>query len=167
MPCVDVEVVGGLVEQQRIGSLQQLSGQPERHHFATGQRAKPSFKGDVGQAETVELRTSAVLDIPVVADRREDVLPSLAGVQRLECVERRCDTQHVGNAALHDERQCLRQVADGAVDGHRSRRGSVLAGDQLEEGALPHPVGRDQAGSAVADGERQVGEQRRVVGPGK
>ena len=49
VPRVDVEVVGRLVEQQHVGSLQQLRGQPERHHFATGQRAQPSVKARCGR----------------------------------------------------------------------------------------------------------------------
>ena len=61
----------------------------------------------------------------------------------------------------------LRQVAERPVDGHRSRGGPVFAGDQLQQRALACAVGRHQAGAAVADGEGQLLEQRRVAGPGE
>ena len=121
----------------------------------------------MAQAETVELRAGALLDVPVVADRGEDVLAGVAGGQRLERVEDRGHAQHVGDAALRDERQRLRQVTDGAVDGDRACGGPVFAGDQPQQRALACAVGCDQPGAAVADGEGQIVEQRRVIGPGK
>jgi hypothetical protein len=92
----------------------------------------------VAQAETVELRASALLDVPVVADRFKYGIVRVAGRQRLERVENRSYAQHAGHAALRHERQRLRQVADGAVDGDRGCGEPVFACDQLEQRALSH-----------------------------
>ena len=87
VPRIDVEVVGRFVEQQYVGPLQQLRGQPERDDLTAGQRAQPPVQREVRQAEPVQLRADPLLDIPVVADRGEDLLAGVSGSQRGERVD--------------------------------------------------------------------------------
>ena len=160
-PGVDVEVVGRLVEQQHVGTPEQLGGQTDGDHLAAGERPERSVQRDVGQAEPGELGAGSLLDVPVVADRGEHGVGGVAGGQRVERVDDRRDAEHVGDGPVRIERQRLRQIAERAVDGHGARSRGVLARDEAQQRALARAVRCDQTGAATGDGEGQVVEQRR------
>ena len=51
------------------------------------------------EAEAVELRASAFLDVPVVADRGEHLVTGIAAGQRVQRLEDGCDAEHLGHRA--------------------------------------------------------------------
>ena len=164
---VEVEVVGGLVEQQDVRLSQQLRRQSEGDDLAAAEGAQPPGQRHVAETEPVQLGPRAFLDVPVVADRGEVLLARIPGLDRRQRVEHRCDAQDLGHGQLTGQRQALREVAEHPGDGHGARAGPQLTGDQPEQGALAGAVRRDQAGAARAHRERQVLEDGGVVRPGE
>src|SRR5205823_11587369 len=79
-----VEVVGRLVEQEDVGALEQLGGEAEGDDLAAAEGAQAAVQGEVGQAQAVELGTSALLDVPVVADGGEVLLADVAGLDGVQ-----------------------------------------------------------------------------------
>ena len=124
-------------------------------------------EGDVGEAEPIQLGPGALLDVPVVADRGEVLLARVPGLDGAQRPDHRSDPQYLGHGQVAGQRQALREVAEHPSDGHGPAAGPVLAGDQLEQGALTGTVRCDEARAAAAHGEGQVLEDRGVVGPGE
>jgi hypothetical protein len=164
---VGVEVVGGLVEQQHVGLLQQLGGQPERDDLAAAEGVEPAVQRDIAEAEPVELVAGAVLDVPVGADRGEVLLRRVASLDGGQRAQHRRHTEHLRHGEVAGQRQLLGQVAEHTVHGDRAGSGRQQAGDQPQQGRLPGPVGGDQTGAAGADGEREVLDDHGAVGPGE
>ncbi len=166
-PGVRVEVVGGLVEQEHVGPLQQLGGEPEGDDLTAAERAQPPVQGEAAQAQAVELGAGALLDVPVVADGREVLLGHVPGLDRVDGPDHGVDTEDLGHGEAARQGERLRQVAEDAGDRHGARGGPQLPGDQLEQGGLAGPVGGDETRTARAHGEREVLEDGGVVGPGE
>ena len=66
-----VEVVGRFVEQQHIGTAEQLSRQSERDNLSATESGQPPVQADAIETEPVQLGQGPLLDVPVGADRGE------------------------------------------------------------------------------------------------
>lgn len=148
VPGLQVEVVGGLVEQEHVGALEQLGGEAERDDLAAAERAEAAVQCEVGEAQTVELGAGALLDVPVVADDGEVLLADVPGLHGVQGADHLGDTEHLGDREVPGQGKALREVAEGAPGGHRAGGGLQFTGDQLEQSALAGAVGGDQAGTA-------------------
>ncbi len=164
---VQVEVVGGFVQQQDVGAAQQQRGEPQQHRLAAGQLAGGPVQADVTEAEFAEGGQGALLDVPVVADGLEVLL---GGVARLDGVQGGPpfgDAEGLVDAEAGVERDVLREQADlpGRADGAGGR--DEFPGQQLEQGGLARSVGADEAGPAGSEGDVQAVEDGGAVGPGE
>lgn len=166
LPRSGIQIVGGLVEQQNIGTPEQLRGQPEGDDLSAGQGAEHPVEGDV-EAEPRQLRGTAFLDVPVIADGGEHRLGGVAVRQRRQGRQYGCHAEYFGDSQVGCERQRLRQVAERAVDGDAAAGRLQLSGDEFEKRALTRAIGGDKSGMTGTHGERQVREQLGVVGPGE
>ncbi len=162
-----VEVVGGLVEQQDVGSSQHLPGQPELHHLAARQLAEPAAEHAGGQAEPGERGGDPLLDVPVVADGLVVGRRDRPGLDRPQRAQGRGDAEELGHRAGAVEHQVLRQVADRPGDAHVPCGRGELAGDDAQQRRLAAPVDADQAGAAGWDEEVETVEDDGPVGPGE
>ena len=131
---VQVEVVGGLVQEQYVRAAQQQGREPQQHRLAAGDLADGAVEADVAQAEFAEGDQGALLDVPVVADRLE--VP-LGHVARLDGVQR---GPLFGDAEgpVHAERgvqgDVLREVADLAHDLDGAVGRGEFTRDELQQG---------------------------------
>ena len=119
------------------------------------------------QPEPVQPGPGPLLDVPVVPERGEDLLPHLAGLDGVQRVPDRGDAEQVRDAAARPEGDGLRQISDvpGGADGARS--GGQLPGDQPEQGRFTRAVDPDQPGAAGPKRHGQAGQHGDAVGPGK
>jgi len=165
---LEVEVVGGLVEEQELRLLQQQGGQGDAHLPAAGELAAVAVEVGGLEAEARQHRLGAALHVvaavgvPRLARRgvrghqgvvlgivggavRQPVLQAAAlGGDLARVVERRHRLRpHTAAAQAHD---LLRQVADVRALGHADDTavGLHLAGDDAQEGRLPRAVGAHQ-----------------------
>ena len=79
---LDVEVVGGLVEQQQVGLGGERTGQRAARELAAGERLQRAVEVVVGEAEAVDHRARALAPA-VAADRLEARLHAGVAVHRL------------------------------------------------------------------------------------
>lgn len=164
---VEVEVVGGFVQEQHIGAAQELGGEAEGDDLAAAEGGEAPVQGEVAEAEPVELGAGAFLDVPVVADGGEVLLAHVARLDGVEGGDHGGDAEHLGDGQLLGEGETLREVPERAAHLDAAGAGAQLSGDQLEQGALAGAVRGDEAGTARADGERQAVEDGGVVRPGE
>ena len=165
VPTPTVEVVGGLVQEQDVGSGQQAPGQSEERALATGETVDGPVESDGAEAQPVEDGDGALLDVPVVADHLEVTgvrVTGLDGVQRGPCV---VDAEQLVDPGAAPERQILGEVPQSTPDADRSAAGSELAGHEAQERRLAGAVGPDQAGAPGAEGGVEVVEHDGGVGP--
>lgn len=168
---VVVEVVGRLVQQQHLGTRRQQRGQPQPGLLPTGQPADGAIA--VHQPETETAQGALHPGVGVVAAARLEGGGELAvlGHHRLVAVGHRGfqaaqsllegaqfaqrPVDDVLHRPLRRQLLVLRDVADAAVglDGDLTRVGSLLPGEQPQQGGLARPVLPDDAG-ALAHGER-------------
>ena len=162
---VGVQVVGGLVEQQRLGTAEQDPGQLYPPPLAAGQGAQRLPEHFLRQAEAGGERRrlglgrvpaehgEAFLQVPVPAHGgiplagirigHRDLGLAHAGHQRIQSARR----QH----PVHRQRLevadagVLRQVPDGSAVADLARGGQSLPGQHPREGRLAGPVPADQA----------------------
>jgi len=167
VPGVDVEVVGGLVEQQDVGATQQVGGQPKGDDLAAAESVQSAVEGEFTEPDPVQLGAAALLDVPVVADRGEVFLTSITGFDGVQSGDGSGDAEHLRGGQGTGQRQVLRQIAEGAGNGDGTGGGREFAGDQPKQGGLADAVGRDQAGVPGADGKGKVLEDGGAVGPGE
>ncbi len=167
VPGLQVEVVRGFVQQQHLGPLEELGGEPERDDLAAAEGAEPAVQGEVGEAQAVELGAGALLDVPVVADRGEVLLADVSGLDGVQGADHLGDADDLRDREIAGQGQALREVAQSPGDRHRAGGGLEFTRDQLEQGALAGAVGGDQARTARGHGEGQILEDRGVVGPGE
>ena len=162
---VQVQVVGRLVQQQDVRAAQEQRGQRDTDGLPAGQPLHPVVEGQVFEAEPVQPGAGALLDVPVVPDRREDVLSRLARLDGVQRVPGGGDAEQAGNALVGAEGDGLRQVAHLAVGAYRARTGAQLPRDELEQGGLARAVHPDQPGAPRAERHGQAGQHGRSVGP--
>ncbi len=175
---VDVEVVGGLVEQQHVGGAQQEAGEDHPHAPATGQLPHRTA-GVLGpEAEAAEdafgLGLQGVAAELLEAGLHLAVLVEHAGVtlgqaafQVLEALvqlgQRAAAVEGlVEHRALRVDRLVLGEVADAQVGRtvDLARVGSLQADHDLQQGGLAHAVGADERDApTVAQDEGDVAEQ--------
>src|SRR5215207_1272608 len=145
---LDVEVVGGLVEQQQVAALLERQGEVEPVPLATGQHARrlllvgalETERGDVGPRGHLD-----VADLDVVEAVGDDV------PQRLLRVD--------AAAVLLDVGQL-----DRLADLDLAVVGLLLADQHLEQRGLARTIGADDADDAVArQREREVVDQDPVT----
>ncbi len=164
---VQVEVVGGLVEQQHVGAAQQQGGQPEQDGLAARDLAERAVQADVAEAQLAEDRERALLDVPVVADGREVFLGHVA---RLDGVQRGAhggDAERLVDTQGGVERDVLRQVPDLAGDADGAVGRGELPGEQLQQGRLPRAVDADESGAAGAERGVETVQDGGAVRPGE
>jgi hypothetical protein len=92
---VQVEVVGRLVEQQDVRAAQEQRGQRGQDGLAAGQALDPVVQAEAGQPEPVQPGAGPLLDVPVVPDRGEGLLPRLAGLDGVQRVPGGGDAEQV------------------------------------------------------------------------
>ena len=162
---VQVQVVGRLVQQQDVRAAQEQRGQRDQDGLPAGQPLHPVVEGQVFEAEPVQPGAGALLDVPVVPDRREDVLSRLARLDGVQRVPGGGDAEQAGNALVGAEGDGLRQVAHLAVGLDRAGAWAQLPRDELEQGGLARAVHPDQPGTPRAERHGQAGQHGRSVGP--
>ena len=162
---VQVQVVGRLVQQQDVRAAQEQRGQRDQDGLPAGQPLHPVVEAQVLEAEAVQPGAGALLDVPVVPDRREGVLSRLARLDGVQRVPGGGDAEQVGNAATGAQGDGLRQVAHLAAGADHAGARAQLPGDELEQGRLARAVHPDQPGPARAERHGQAGEHGRSVGP--
>ena len=159
-----VEVVGGLVEEQQVGRLEQQPAQRDAAALTTGEDRDVGVAGRAAQGVHRLLDAGVELPAVVVLDDLHEL--ALLGHQRVEVgvglAHRRADLLEAGqrvaqrldrllDVAAHVEllveRRLLQQDADRRV--RRERRltvgGLLHAGHDLEDGRLAGAVGADDA----------------------
>ena len=184
-----VEVVGGLVEQQQVGVLEQQPGERDAALLAAGQRRDVGVVGRAAQRVhrdvDVALEAPRVRGVDLVLER------GLLGADRLvvgvglgplghdgvvlvdEVLDRPDAVEHVALDVLRRvERRLLAQVADREARGEPrlAAEAVVEAGHDPEQARLARAVRPDDADlGARVEGERDVLEDRAVrrVVPGE
>ena len=78
-----VEMVGGLVEQQRFRLADQQRGQAEPRPLPAGERAQPPRRCDAAQSEPGEHELGAAIGVPQVVGLRPFQGPPVLGERRL------------------------------------------------------------------------------------
>ncbi len=169
-----VEVVGGLVEQDRRGPPDQQRGEGEAPALAARERAEDAVGADGGQAEAVEQQGGAAVGVPGFAVLRLFEAGAVGGEQRglaraavreggqllAEAVEfgevgagfAERLVQHGGDGGGGVERHLLVQEAEVGGPGDASGVGLVDAGQHPQQGGLAAAVLADQAEPAAGGG---------------
>ena len=181
---VDVEVVGGLVEQKEVGVGEQRSRQRHARELAARQRQEAALEHVVGQAEALD-DAGQPAPVPVAAGGLEAALQLLVGphrVAQLGAVLGEAAQALLGGAQrrleLHGLAERLQEVvADRAVAlqfgrlfvepdpapagaGDGAGVGVFGARDEPQQRGLAGAVAADEHGVVVTvDGERHRGEQ--------
>jgi hypothetical protein len=114
-----VEVVRRLVQQRHRGTAHQQPGDTDEHRLAAGDGAHRAVEIG-GQAHPVEHRERALLDVPVVADRREMATGRVAIADGAQRMNLGADPEQVGDGPSGIERQLLGQGRDVAADADRA-----------------------------------------------
>jgi hypothetical protein len=150
---LEVEIVGGLVEQQQVGRCEQGRGQGDAHAPAAGELGAGTQLVGGGKAEAGEDRGGT-------AGRRMRIDVDEAGLDlgnpvriggALGFGEQRValeiGLEHDGDQALRAVRGFLRQAADPPArrQAHRAVLGRELAADHLEQRRFAGAVASDQA----------------------
>ena len=182
---VGVEVVGRLVEQQRLGAGEQDAGELDPAALTAGERAERLLEHAVGQAEArgdrgglglggvAALGEEVRLGVAVAAHRlvaRRVVgrgHPLLGGAHpAYGLVEAAGGQDAVAREHLEvDVARVLREVADLAAAGDRAGGGLALAGEDPGERRLAGAVAADQADLvAGADAEGRALQQQAGAG---
>lgn len=133
LPGAAVEAVGGLVEQQYVAAVQQQPGEAQLHHLAAGELAEAPVEYVAGQPDPTELCSGSALDVPAVADRLEDPLGGIPALQCAEGASYPCDAEVYVARLVGDQRQCLRQIAEPAMDRHHATVGLQFPGEQADQ----------------------------------
>ena len=181
---VDVEVVGGLVQQQEVRVGEERTRKRHARELASGQREQVALQHVVRQSETLDDAADAVAVAvpPGGLEASLELLVRAHGVAQLRAVFREAGEALLGSAQrgleLHRVAERLEQVlphgavalqlrgllvqpdpaATGASDGPLV--GVFVAGDEAQQGRLAGAVAPDEDGVVVAvDGERDGREQ--------
>jgi hypothetical protein len=164
---LDVQVVGGLVQQQQLGAGQQQAGELHAHPPAAGQRRHGARQLVLPEAQAVQDRGGAGLQV-VTPARGELALHLAVALDHLVVVRRLVVAQALlqpgqllaqggqrpgagqgllQHAARGQVGEVLPEPAGRQAPGplHRALVGALLAQDQAEQGGLASPVGADQA----------------------
>ncbi len=173
-----VEVVGGLVEEQHVGRLEQEAAEGDAACLAPRERVGHGVVGRAAQRlhRDVDLAVEVpeVLRVDLVLEARH-LLGGLVGVVHGEVVVALEDGA-LGRNALHHvaadveggvELRLLREVADAGALGGPGLAGEVLveAGHDLEQGRLAGAVGADDADlDAGQEAQADVLEQLLAAG---
>ena len=167
---VQVEVVGGLVQQHDVRPPQEQRGQRDQDGLTAGQPFHPVIEAgpaEAGPPETqpVQPGAGALLDVPVVPDCREGRLPRLTRLDGVQGVPGGGDAEQVRHGATSPEGDGLRQVAHLTAGADQAGARTQFPGDQPEQGRLTRAVDPDQPGAARTEGDGQAGQHGRPVGP--
>ncbi len=170
---LNVQVVGGFVQQQDVGSAHQRLRQQHAPLHAAGQRREI---GVPGQLQPFQHLLHAAVQVPAVARldaglrrrHRRHVADvhgvMVAGQQRAEVAQ--AFGYHVEHAALHVLRHLLRHPRDHhpGLHAHLAVVGLELTGHQPHQGGLAGAVAADDADAfAGFDGQVDVVEQQRTA----
>jgi len=176
---VDIEVVGRLVEQERVGAGEEDAGQLDAAPLTTGEHperevepvgAEPQARGEstrLALGLVAALHAELFLGARVAGDvpfariffHRDaqllDPLPVLVDPATGQHVgHRRASVEHAGDAGV------LREVAEAALAHDLAARGRVRAAEHPKQAGLAGTVAPDQTDLVLGhDGERRVLEQ--------
>jgi len=164
LAAIGIEIVGRLVEQDDVGLGQDQPGERQAGALAAAERVEAALGGEVGQPDLLQSRLDAAGQGPV---GRAGILD---GAQSLfEPVEQ---SHGLGNTELLSNRHplChlhgLLQHAERSGKGNRSGGRGDKSGNEAKQGGFARAIAADQPGTAGAEGELEIGEQRLVIGRG-
>jgi len=160
-----VQVVGRLVQQHDVRPAQEQRGQRNQDGLPAGQPLHPVVEVQVLEPQLVQPGAGALLEVPVVTDRREGILCRLTRLDGAQRVPRGGDAEQVADAAVGAEGDGLRQVAHLAPGADHASAGVKLPGGQPEQGRLARAVGPDEPGAARAERHIEAAQYRGSVGP--
>ena len=152
---IQVEVVGGLVQQHDVRPPQEQRGQRDQDGLTAGQPLHPVVQAEwpeVDGSEAVQPGPGALLDVPVVPDRGEGRLAGLARLDGVQGVPGGGDAQQVRHGAAGPQGDGLRQVPHLAAGANRTGARAQFPGNEPEQGRLARAVDPDQTGAAWAEG---------------
>ncbi len=133
---LEIEVVGGLVEEEQVGVEDELAGDGEAAAPTAGER--PGLGRALGEPSAAERERNARTEFALISGRRERMGDSLV------------------DGLIGREVGLLRDVAGAQIAARVERAfiGLEFAGEDLEERGLTGPVGADQA-EAFAFGDAE------------
>ena len=165
---VRVEVVGGLVEQEDVGVLEQRGGQQRAGLLAAREAAQRAVGRQALDAEPpanllgARLRGPGAGRLGALERVRVgvEVAGALEGGERLAGLAERGVQQVVDR----DVGRLLRQVADRRGREDRAAVGELATGQEAQQRGLAGAVGTDEPGTvAGVEGQRQPFEEGRAV----
>jgi len=143
-------MVGRFVEQQDIGTLQQLRGQRQPHRFAATEAVQPPLQRELAQAQPRQQGLRALAQIPVAVQAFKVGVAAAAGENRVQRGQAVGDAKCLGHARPRRDGEMLRQPGQGALHLDGAGQRCKFAGDQPQQRALAGAVRRDQTGTAGA-----------------
>ena len=168
---LEVEVVGGLVQEEEVGLGQERPRQRRPHAPAAGEVVRGPLQVGGGEAEArQDLRGAGGGGFSADVDQLRVDFAEMHGVRGLQLrhqaraagvvVEHRLQERQVGVPRL------LLDGGDPALgQGQLARGGVHLPQDQLEQGGLAHAVAPHEPGArALGDRHRGVAQERAAIG---
>lgn len=160
-----VQVVGRLVEEEDVRAFQEQRGQAQQDGLPAGQLPDGAVQFDGAEPEGAEGGQGALLDVPVVADRLEVLLPYVSGLDGTQGGPALVDAEGRVDAQGGVQGDVLGQVGKVSADRDGPLGGAQQSGEQAQQGRLAGAVGSGQTGAAPGDGEGETVEEVRAVGP--
>ena len=137
---VQIQVVGRLVQQHDVRPPQEQRGQRDQDGLTAGQPFHPVIEPHPAEPQPVQPGAGALLDVPVVPDRREGRLPGLTRLDSVQGVPGGGDAEQVRHAAAGPQGDGLRQVAHLAAGATAPEPGRSSPAISLSRVDLPEPL---------------------------
>ena len=155
-----IQVVAGLVQNQKIGLGQLRAQQRHAHRLAAAQGVGRGLGGQRGQAAVLQQGLELLAQIPALCQQRKVLRVAAALLDALQRCQRRCQASQLGNAlrgVLHQ--QVLRQVMDAACTADAAAGGLQRASQQLGQHRFAHAIAADQRGVLAVKAGVEIGEK--------
>ena len=133
-PGGQVEVVGGLVEQQHVGAAEELGGQSHHDRLSPGEGRHRAVQVHLVEPEPVQFGPGPFLHVP--DHGLEELLGRLAALDGVQRPPGRGDAEQVGDRTGGAEREVLRQVAEHAAHPDAAVAGRQFPGGEAEQRGL-------------------------------
>jgi hypothetical protein len=158
-PCIGIEMVAGLVEQQRIGAREEGAGQRDAGALAAAQAVGAPADG-AGQARVGERGREARGQVPAAFGVIEIGGRAVAGLDARERGERACEARERGQVRLRRGAGVLRHVHAARGPHDRACRGFAPAREQVEQHRLAGAIAPDQPDAPGLEGRAEIVEQQ-------